>query len=105
MDIQELKYKSKSIYDDAFIQIKEIRLKYAKSIQKFNIGDIVEYNGNIIKIDDIKYNLGSNIEQYDEKRFFPVYYGFVLTKKFENRKDNKRDYVGQNEYNDIKKIN
>lgn len=62
--------------------------QWAKDNSPFAIGDIIEANGIIIRIDKI---LGC-VSSYTD-RLYCVYYGFELTKKLNQRKDESRTSI------------
>ena len=62
-------------------KLRDISIPYAKETARFKIGDIIEANGVIIKVERI----GARIGRDD---IYPVYNGPMLTKGLKVRKDN-----------------
>lgn len=92
METQELKEKINVIRTQAILEIQYIQAKarneekevldiWAKENARFNVGDIIESRGVILRVHKIKGELGGRSIPY-------VYYtGPVLTKKLRERKD------------------
>ena len=76
---------AKSIMDKAKLEKDRIATAYARSNSPFIVGDTLEMNGMVIKVDKIRYSYGGKNET-------PIclYEGYLLTKNRNVRKDGKR---------------
>lgn len=75
--------------------------QWARNNARFGIGDIIKYNDFIIVVEKI---MGVNDFYYSNNNLCVVYWGSVLTKKLEKRKDEFKSTIYDEESREIKLI-
>ena len=87
-DLNKLKSKIKVIESEAEKQKNKLLHAYAVKNRRFEIGDILQDGCHVISVDKITWSSCSN-----GGAPFSIYYGYLLTKKLQPRKDEERQRV------------
>jgi len=91
MTFEDYKKERYALEEKLARDISQLKIKYAKENQKYQIGDVLKRkSGDAIKVDKVKY--GCPFGNYEPQAH---YYGVLLTKKGEPRKDKARMCIAQ----------